>query len=129
MTPELTTLTLAALFQVLQFALYSVLAQKQVGSKYAASPRDEPRQLTGKAGRLQRALTNHFESLILFAIAALVTTYSDQATALTALLSYVYLAARVLYLPAYVWGWTPGRSLIWAVGFGATVTILVKAVT
>lgn len=129
MTPELTTLTLAALFQVLQFALYSVLAQKQVGSKYAASPRDEPRQLTGKAGRLQRALTNHFESLILFAIAALVITYSDQATPLTALLSYAYLAARVLYLPAYVWGWTPGRSLIWAVGFGATVTMLVKAVT
>ena len=38
MTPELTTLTLAALLQGLQFLLFSILAQRQVGPKYAASP-------------------------------------------------------------------------------------------
>ena len=41
MTPELTILTLAALLQMLQMGLFSVLAQKQVGPRYAASPRDE----------------------------------------------------------------------------------------
>ena len=126
MTPELTILTLAALWQVVHFALYSVTAQRQVGSKYAASPRDEQRPLTGMAGRLQRAMNNHFEGLILFAIAALVLTFADKATARTAVLAAIYLAARILYLPAYAFGWTPWRSLIWFVGFLATVALLVQ---
>ena len=34
-------------------------------------------------------------------------------------------AARVLYVPAYAFGWSPWRSLIWAVGFIATLTMIV----
>ena len=41
MTPELLALTLAVLLQAVQFTLYSGLAQKQVGTEYAASPRDD----------------------------------------------------------------------------------------
>jgi uncharacterized MAPEG superfamily protein len=127
MTPELTALTLAALLQCLQFMLYSVLAQKQVGSKYAASPRDEPRQLTGYAGRAQRALNNHFEGLILFGIATMVLTYADKADSFTALFAVLYLIARILYLPAYLFGLTPWRSLIWFLGFLATLLMLIWA--
>ena len=127
MTPELTALTLAALWQVVHFALYSVTAQRQVGSKYAASPRDTPIQLTGTAGRLQRAMNNHFESLILFSIAALVVTFADKGSTWSAIWSALYLIARVLYLPAYALGWTPWRSLIWFIGFVATTALLVLA--
>ncbi|PIE12136.1 MAG: hypothetical protein CSA72_00775 [Rhodobacterales bacterium] len=127
MTPELTALTVAALLQAIQFVLYSASAQKQVGTDYAAGPRDEQRQLTGTAGRLQRALQNHFEGLILFTIAVLVVTLSAQATPFTAGCAYAYLGARVLYVPAYAFGWTPGRSLIWFVGFFATLAMLVSA--
>jgi len=127
MTPELTALTLAALLQVVQFLLYSVAAQRQVGSGYALSPRDAPRQLTGTAGRLQRALTNHFEGLILFSIAVGVITLSHQSTPLTAACGWVYLAARFLYIPAYAFGWSPGRSVIWSVGFLATGLMLLAA--
>jgi len=129
MTPELTALVLAALLQVLQFTAYSVAAQKQVGPKYAVGPRDEPRQLTGVAGRLQRALTNHFEGLILFGIAAGVIALTDQSTTVTAACAWVYLAARALYVPAYAFGLTPWRSLIWSVGFLATVVMLLAALT
>ena len=66
MTPELTALTLAALLQVAQFSLYSLLANLQIGPKTALGPRDEKIELTGKAGRAQRAMNNHFEGLILF---------------------------------------------------------------
>ncbi|WP_289040585.1 MAPEG family protein [uncultured Aliiroseovarius sp.] len=127
MTPELTILALAALFQVVQFTIYSALAQMQVGSKYAASPRDKPRELTGEAGRAQRALNNHFEGLILFTAAVVVVTMSDQSTATTATCAYIYLGARLLYLPSYLFGWTPWRSLIWFVGFIATVVMLISA--
>ncbi|MCB1406824.1 MAG: MAPEG family protein [Rhodobacteraceae bacterium] len=127
MTPELLALTLAALLQAVQFAVYSVLAQMQVGSRYAASSRDTPRQLTGIAGRAQRALSNHFEGLILFGIAVTVVTLADQSTTLTQNAAWAYLVARVLYVPAYLFGWNPWRSLIWFVGFLATFTMLIAA--
>ena len=127
MTPELTALTLAALLQVLQLVLYSIAGQKQVGTKAALKPRDEPVELTGKAGRLMRALENHFEGLILFGIAVMVVTYSGQNTDYTAIAAALYLLARILYIPAYVFGWVPWRSYIWAVGFLATLYLLIAA--
>ncbi|MGD9864758.1 MAG: MAPEG family protein [Pseudodonghicola sp.] len=127
MTPELTALTLAALLQVVQIGLLGSQAQKQLGRDYAAGPRDEGRQLTGTAGRLQRALDNHFEGLALFTIACVVITLSAQSSPFTAACAWVYLGARVLYIPAYARGWTPGRSLIWAAGFLATILMLLAA--
>ena len=129
MTPELTTLTLAALLQAVQFILYAIPANLELGPGYTMSARDrEPtRQLSEKTARLGRALTNHFEGLILFTIATLAVTLSDQSTPFTAACAYTYLAARVAYIPAYYYGLNPGRSLIWAVGFFATVLMLLAA--
>lgn len=127
MTQELTVLTLAALLQVLQFVAFSVTANRQVGPKRAMGPRDEPVHLTGAAGRLQRAMNNHFEGLILFGIACVVTTVSDQSTAFTALCAWLYLAARCAYVPAYLFGLAPWRSLIWLGGFAATTLMLMAA--
>lgn len=127
MTPELTVLALAALLQVVQFVLYSIAANLQVGPKKAMGPRDEPIHLTGLAGRLQRAMNNHFEGLALFTIAVVVVTLSDQSTSFTALCAHAYLIARILYVPAYAQGLTPWRSVIWMVGFAATVAMLLAA--
>jgi len=124
MTPELTALTLAALLQCAQFLAYSIAANLQAGPKYAMGPRDTPRQLTGLAGRLQRALANHFEGLILFTIAVGVVTLSGQSSPFTATCAFAYLAARLLYVPAYAFGWTPWRSLIWGIGWFATLLML-----
>lgn len=68
MTPELTALALAALLQVLQFCAFSVAGTLQVGTKKGYGPRDMPIILTGKPGRIHRAMNNHFEGLILFTI-------------------------------------------------------------
>lgn len=130
MTPELTALTLAALLQVVQFLLMSVPANMELGTSKTLSARDGlnlQEQLSPKSARLVRALNNHFEGLILFSIAVFVITYSDQGSGLTALLSFVYLIARVLYVPAYYFGWNPWRSVIWMAGFLATALMLVSA--
>ena len=126
MTPELTALTLAALLQVVQFVLYAVPANLELGSGYTMSARDrEPsRQMSDKTRRLGRAMDNHFEGLILFGIAVGVVQMSGQNTVVTATCAWAYLAARVLYIPAYAFGWTPGRSLIWGVGLFATIALL-----
>jgi len=127
MTPELTALTLAALLQILQFCAYSYTANQQVGVRTAIGPRDTPIQLTGSAGRLQRALNNHFEGLILFSIAVFVITLSDQSTALTSTCAWIYLIARIAYVPAYVLALAPWRSAIWFIGLLATLLMLLAA--
>lgn len=127
MTPELTALALVGLVQFGQYAIFSTAANMQVGLGYSTSPRDEHRPLTGTAGRLQRALNNHFEGLILFTIAVVVITLSGQSSVFTAACGWLFLAARLLYIPAYAFGWTPWRSVIWGVGFLATFAMLLAA--
>lgn len=127
MTPELTALVLAALLQIGQIALYSTLANRQVDMDYALGPRDQPRTLPGRAGRAQRAMNNHFEGLILFTIAALAIHATGQSTAFTAVCAFTYLAARVAYVPAYILGLSPWRSVVWFIGLIATALMLVAA--
>lgn len=129
MTPELTALTLAALLQVAQFTLFATPANLELTPKYTTSPRDVPpaRALSKLTGRMQRALNNHFEALILFTIAVVVVTLSNQSSLATQAAAWTYLAARILYVPAYAFGWTPWRSAIWGVGLIATVTMLIAA--
>jgi uncharacterized MAPEG superfamily protein len=131
MTPELTALALAGLLQGLQFALMAIPANLELGVKKTLSPRDPDRlgkplieQVSPRTGRLFRALNNHFEGLILFTLAVVVVTLGDQSTPLTQNCAWIYLVARVLYVPAYAFGLVPWRSLIWFVGFLATMTMI-----
>ena len=127
MTPELTVLALAGLLQAAQFVLMSVPVNREVGHHRTLAPRDNDdlkRDLSPRTGRLVRALNNHFEALILFTLAVTVVTLSNQSTPFTAACAWTYLIARVLYVPAYAFGLVPWRSLIWAVGFLATVAMI-----
>jgi len=133
-TPELTVLALAGLLQGVQFALMSVPANLELGVGKTLSPRDTSRmgkplieQVSDKTGRLIRAMNNHFEALILFTIAVVVVTLGDKGTGLTAIFAWTYLAARILYIPAYYFGLAPWRSLIWCVGFLSTMLMIVSA--
>ncbi|MFK5997866.1 MAG: MAPEG family protein [Rhodobacterales bacterium] len=127
MTTEITILTYAALLQVGQFVIYSIITRRQVPLEIAFGPRDTPYEVTGVAGRLKRALTNHYEALILFTIAVVVITLADQSTPTTRTCAWVYLIARVAYVPAYAFGLIPWRSLIWFIGLIATITMLLAA--
>ena len=129
MTPELTTLAIAALLLAAQFVPFSILANRDLTPGYTSSPRDRPpsRQMSTLTARLQRALNNHFESLILFTIAVVVVTLGQQSTPVTQYAAYIYLAARILYVPAYALGWRPWRSAIWVVGFAATFTMIIAS--
>ncbi|TCP62221.1 putative MAPEG superfamily protein [Rhodovulum bhavnagarense] len=129
MTPELYALALAILVQAVQFALLAIPANMELGTKYTLSPRDEPPtdQLSRQTARAQRALNNHFEGLILFTAAVVLITVSEQSTWFTALCAWIYLAARIAYVPAYTRGWVPARSLIWTTGFAATILMTLAA--
>ena len=127
MPVELKVLGYAALLQIVQFIVMAIPVNKQLGVAYTGGNRDEQKQPTGMAGRLKRALENHFEGLILFTIAVLVVVLGDASTAVTERCAWAYLWARILYVPAYASGVFLVRSIIWAVGFGATAIMLIAA--
>lgn len=133
MTPELTVLALAIILQAIQFGLMSIAANLDLGPAKTMSARDETRlggplssQLSDKPARLYRAMNNHFEALILFIAAVVVTVLADRTTGFSAICAWTYLGARILYVPAYYFGWAPWRSLIWFVGFLATIAMVLS---
>lgn len=127
MAAETTALALAALLQAAQIGLAGASMNRDVGARWNASPRDTQPEFSALTGRLRRAVNNHFEGLILFTIAVLLVMLSDAGNALTTLCAWLYLLARMFYVPAYAFGWSPWRSLIWAVGFIATMVMIVTS--
>ena len=128
MTAELTALVIAAFIQFLHIGVsgYYINATPE-GRAWNASPRDTPRDPGLKGGRALRAGDNHQTALLLFAVAILTLAVTDQFTGWTAFLAWVFVIARLLYIPAYVQGWSPARSGIWLLGFAATAFLLLAA--
>lgn len=125
---EIKILGYAALLQFAQFLLMAVLVNLQLGPAYTGGNRDEERRATGMAGRMKRAMENHFEGLILFTIAVVVVVLGDASSPFTEQCAWVYLIGRILYVPAYASGIFLVRSLIWSVSFAATLAMLWSAV-
>lgn len=130
MTPELAALTAAVLLQIATLGLMALAANLELGPRITAGPRDGALPpLSKRLGRLMRTVSNGFEGLILFAPAVLIVTLAGEASPVTAFAAWAYVAARALYLPAYVFGLVPWRSLVWGIGLLATLTLLVAALT
>lgn len=129
MTSELAALAAAGLLHAGQLAWLALRANMEVGTRYFLTARDQPppRPLSTGTARLKRAYENHTEALVLFVLAVVAVSLTKGTTPFTALCAWVYLGARVLYVPAYLGDWNPGRSAIWAVGFLATLAMILAA--
>lgn len=123
MPTELLQLSLAVLLAFVQLTLYAVKGNLDLGVGYTAGPRDTaPEGASTTCLRLKRAYENHLETLPWFAIAVLVAHLTNTADTIVIASGWAYLAARALYVPAYVSGIPFLRSVIWA---AATLAILV----
>jgi len=131
MTTELAVLVLAGLLQMVQLALYAIPANLTLGVGRTLGPRDAPidpaRELDVTTARLKRAYDNHFEALVLFAIAAVAVTVLGKSSLVTEICAHAYLVARLLYIPAYASGAVPWRSVFFGAGFVATLVMLLAA--
>lgn len=127
MTTELTVLVLSALLQGVQIVLAGAAMNRDVGLDYNAGPRDEPVTFSPLTGRLRRAVANHFEAMALFTVAVVALSISGKGGTVTHVCAWVYLAARIVYVPAYAFGWSPWRSVIFGVGATATLVMLLAA--
>ena len=127
MSSELNILALYGLYTCLILILKVTGAQSQLGMGYLLSSRDERRTLTGITARLDRALTNSITAMALFAPAVLILQIKDASGGGSLVAAQVFLIARVLYVPAYGFGITGVRTLLWLAGFAATVMLYLIA--
>lgn len=121
---ELKALAVAALLQMVHMVFFAIKVNLEVGPEKTLSTRDTPISLSHSSGRLSRALNNHFEGLILFSIATVTVTLMQKTTEATAISSVLYCLARLIYIPAYYYSWVPLRSIVWMIGWAATLFIL-----
>jgi len=127
MSSELNILALYGLYTALILLAQVTGALGQVGMGYLLSSRDEHRTLTGITGRLDRALANSITAMALFAPAILLLAVRNEFSAATLTAAQVFLLARLIYVPAYALGLTGVRTLLWLVGFAATVVLYLMA--
>lgn len=129
MTPELLSLTLIGLLQAALFCAMSISANRLLPMRKTLGTREDTleSELTGKTGRIYRTLRNNTENLGFFTAAVAVVELSGSNSGFTAACALTYVAARLLYVPAYVFGWVPWRSLIFCVGFAATTLMFLAA--
>ena len=113
MTADLWALLAAILLAVVQLTLSSVLTLRQLGGVWVAGSRDEPREVTGLSGRFVRAHRNLLEIFQQFAAALLLVHAADAAGSLSAIGAWVFVIARLLYVPAYAFGPIGVRPICW----------------
>jgi len=91
----------------------------------ALGPRDHQPPLTVVGGRAARALANMHEALPVFLALALMNMIVGSAAAMALTGGWVFLIARVLYVPVYLAGIPALRTLIWLVGWVGLAMMLI----
>jgi uncharacterized MAPEG superfamily protein len=126
MTTELWLLVAAILLGFVQIILQAQSMNMQRGYRWNAGPRDDVLPpLTGIAGRLNRALRNFLETFPLFASAVLIASTANIHNGLTLWGAWLYVLARVVYVPLYAFGVRYVRSLVWNVAVLGIFLILI----
>lgn len=125
MPTELLVLALAAVLLMVHVMLAGHIRTRQYGTEWNMGARDaEMPPLNPLAGRLLRAQENYQETLPVAVIALLGVVVADKTSDLTAAAAWVWLGARVIYLPLYASGVPKVRTLVWAIGTLAILTVL-----
>ncbi len=128
MSVDLKLLIWSVALTVVQMVVAVIGAQGKVGLPPLIGNRDDLPQMTGFAGRAQRAHRNMLESLVLFAVLVLVAQVTGKANATTALGAQLFFWGRVAYAVVYWIGIPWVRTLVWAVSLIGLIMIFVQLV-
>ncbi len=111
---ELQLLAWACLLGIAQLFFAAHFSTKQRGMDWNISARDtKAPELTGIAGRLDRAFKNYLETFVFFAVAVLVVEARRKNSDISLYGSILYLIARTLYVFIYAAGIKFVRTLVW----------------
>jgi uncharacterized MAPEG superfamily protein len=125
MTTELTVLAWGCVLAIVHIFAAAQVKTRQYGTKWNMGARDEelpaPKPLVG---RLCRAQANFFETFPLMIAAVLIVSAAGLTNKWTAIGAWLWLGARILYLPLYAMGVPVLRSLAWAASLAGIVMVI-----
>ena len=125
MTTELTVLAWGCVLAFVHIMATAQVRTRQYGTKWNMGARDEtlPPALP-MVGRFERAQANFFETFPLLIAAVLIVSAAGLTTKSTALGAWLWLGARIVYLPLYAAGVPVVRSLVWAASLVGIAMVL-----
>jgi uncharacterized MAPEG superfamily protein len=126
LTPELMYLVWSAALTLVLVVIAVLGATQEVGLPTLAGNREGLPELTGWAGRAQRAHWNMLESLILFAILVMVARTANVSNAMTVLGSQLFFWGRVAHAILYIAGIAWLRTAAWLVSVVGLILIFVQ---
>jgi uncharacterized MAPEG superfamily protein len=117
MAVEIKILAFGALLLFVYIFTATRFKTQQYGRKWNVSARDqelpEPNPL---AGRTMRAQANFLETFPIAIVALLGVVIAGRTNAMTALGGWIWLGARIVYLPLYAAGIPVIRTIVWTIG-------------
>jgi uncharacterized MAPEG superfamily protein len=128
MTPELVYLVWSAALTFILVLIAVSGATLQVGLPTLAGNREGLPEITGWAGRAQRAHRNMLESLVLFAILVLVAQAVGVRNGMTLLGAQLFFWGRVAHGALYIAGIPWARTAAWGVSVVGLLLIFLQLV-
>jgi uncharacterized MAPEG superfamily protein len=124
---EMVMLGISVMLLLAQLFLQSISSAFEVGGEYKAGARDDVRVVRGQiAGRAERAFRNLLETYPAFVALALALVVTGRNGGYGALGAEVWVVARILYVPLYLFHIPFARSLAWFVSIFALVAMLIR---
>jgi uncharacterized MAPEG superfamily protein len=125
MAVELQIVALGALLLLVHIFAAVHLKTKQYGRKWNVGARDEALPpLDPLAGRLARAQANFQETFPIAIVALLGVVIAGRTSGWTALGGWIWLSARIIYLPLYAFGTPVVRTLVFTISIAGLVMVL-----
>ncbi|MCI4588750.1 MAPEG family protein [Sphingobium sp. BYY-5] len=125
MPVELTILAWGMILLLVHIFAAVQVKTKQYGSKWNMGARDEALPpLNALAGRLSRAQVNFMETLPIAIVALIGVVVAGKTSEWTALGGWIWLGARIVYLPLYGFGVPVIRSLFFLLGLIGLLIVL-----
>lgn len=127
----MTTLVVCVLLAVLMpyFAKIPVaIAMAKLGQYDNKHPRSQQAKLTGFGARTLAAHQNCFESLAVFAVAIAVVLGTNSVNAVTETLAVTHIVSRTLYCIFYWLNLDIIHSLVWFIGLGTAIAMIVVSI-
>jgi uncharacterized MAPEG superfamily protein len=126
---ELTSLELGLALWLVHVVIQASVGTAELPSRYLFTSRDKPAAARGLLhGRATRALANYVENFTPFVALALALIVTQRAGGAGALGATIWILARIVYIPLYLFGVVYARSAVWTISIVGLVMMFTRLV-
>ncbi|MGA8586448.1 MAG: MAPEG family protein [Roseiarcus sp.] len=126
---ELTCLELSVALWVVHVLVQAGAGNAELPAGYLLTSRDKPAAASGLFyARATRALANYVENLTPFVAVALGLIVTQRTGGAGALGATIWILARIVYIPIYLFGVVYARTAVWALSIVGLVMMLSRLV-